>query len=67
MEKPIKSDDFSVCICLDMCQEEISVEKREHEEVEQGDTSITNLQHQLNNFEADYEKVFYVICRASQT
>ncbi|XP_035011119.1 coiled-coil domain-containing protein 153 [Hippoglossus stenolepis] len=45
---------------LALCQEELSKEKREREQMEQEkDATIAELQHKLDNMETDYEKILH--------
>ncbi|XP_054472113.1 coiled-coil domain-containing protein 153 [Anoplopoma fimbria] len=45
---------------LVLCQEELSKEKREREQVErEKDATIADLQHKLDNMETDYEKILH--------
>lgn len=56
-----------LCVYLALCQEELRKEKREREQLEQEkDATICDLQHKLDNMEADYEKVLHVSCNTSQ-
>ncbi|KAG8002028.1 hypothetical protein GBF38_012354 [Nibea albiflora] len=43
-----------------LCQEDLRREKREHERVErEKDATVNDLQHKLDNMEADYEKILH--------
>ncbi|KAM6932295.1 LOW QUALITY PROTEIN: dynein regulatory complex protein 12 [Lycodopsis pacificus] len=45
---------------LVLCQEELSKEKRDREQVErEKDATIAKLQHKLGNMETDYEKILH--------
>ena len=57
------------CVCpIALCQEELSKEKREREQMEQEkDATIAELQHKLDNMETDYEKILHVSRNATNS
>ncbi|XP_075956130.1 dynein regulatory complex protein 12 [Anarhichas minor] len=63
MEKEVSQLTEELVACLYafvLCQEELSKEKREREQVErEKDATIAKLQHKLGNMETDYEKILH--------
>lgn len=52
-----------VFFCLALCQEELRKERRQHEQLEKDkDATVADLQHKLDNMDADYEKILHVSC-----
>lgn len=56
----------SALACSAQCREELSRERRARELAEQEkESALADLQHELDNMEADYEKILHVSCSAA--